>query len=74
MLLGSVFYVHLIMQNVCECTIFVEYFLCSVFRKQRGRLKICSESIVFDPLDFSHPVRKVVNVVRLYVNNVCMYE
>ncbi|XP_064393489.1 protein FAN-like [Halichondria panicea] len=28
-------------------------------RKQRGRLKICSESLVFDPLDFSHPVIKV---------------
>ena len=28
-------------------------------RKQRGRLKLCSESILFDPVDFSDPVIKV---------------
>ena len=29
------------------------------YRKQRGRLKICSKSILFDPIDTSYPILKV---------------
>lgn len=35
-------------------------------RKQRGRLKVCSESILFDPLDFADPVIKVI--IKLVLN------
>ena len=31
----------------------------SFFRKQRGRLKLCSESLLFDPIDIEHPIIKV---------------
>ena len=31
----------------------------SLFRKQRGRLKLCSESLLFDPIDIEHPIIKV---------------
>lgn len=41
--------------SVCNC------------RKQRGRMKICSHSLIFDPLNFSHPVIKV----RAHVNKIC---
>ena len=30
-----------------------------VNRKQRGRLKICSKSILFDPIDTAYPILKV---------------
>ena len=33
----------------------------SIFRKQRGRLKLCSESLLFDPLDIEHPIIKVID-------------
>ena len=42
--------------RVCVCV--WSYIIC-VHRKQRGRLKVCSESILFDPVDFSDPVIKV---------------
>ncbi len=68
MLLGTVYFVHML--SVTQCLVCVRCFL--VLRKQRGRLKICSESIVFDPLDFSHAVMKVLFVVRLCVQ-CCLY-
>ena len=44
----------------------------SIHRKQRGRLKVCSESILFDPVEFSDPVIKVywhVVISRLKLRN-----
>lgn len=38
-----------------ELLMFVLY----TYRKQHGRLKVCSHSILFDPLDIRHPVIKV---------------
>jgi hypothetical protein len=37
---------------------------CLYLRKQRGRLKLCSESILFDPVDFSDPVIKVIKLTN----------
>ena len=41
--------------NVC----IQKYHPLSLFRKQRGRLKLCSESLLFDPIDIEHPIIKV---------------
>ena len=43
-----------LLSSICMCTFFY-----SLIRKQRGRLKVCSESLIFDPLDFNDPVVKV---------------
>lgn len=35
------------------------YFEVCYFRKERGRLKVCSRSLIFDPVDHAHPMLKV---------------
>ena len=47
-------------------------FCCSIYRKQRGRLKICSKSILFDPIDTSYPILKVHGCFVL--TKVCQWQ
>jgi hypothetical protein len=49
---------------VCEIVMYHHLFMSlinaySFNRKQRGRLKLCSHSILFDPLDTAYPILKV---------------
>ena len=37
-----------------------------IVRIQRGRLKVCSKSIVFDPKEFHFPILKVCPIVEPY--------
>jgi factor associated with neutral sphingomyelinase activation len=32
----------------------------SIDRKERGRLKVCSRSLIFDALDHAYPILKVI--------------
>ena len=43
---------------MCTCILHFGIILYT-YRKQHGRLKVCSHSILFDPLDIRHPVIKV---------------
>ena len=45
-------------ENIDQMYVFKNTIL-SLFRKQRGRLKLCSESLLFDPIDIEHPIIKV---------------
>ena len=44
------------------------------YRKQRGRLKICSKSILFDPIDTSYPILKVHGCFVVITLSVCHRE
>jgi len=49
-----VFKVHITIIAVLSSVMCLVFFSC-----QKGRLKICSKSVVFDPKDFKYPILKV---------------
>lgn len=61
-----------LMESVDRCVYvrtvdFHANFVALNLRKQRGRMKICSQSLIFEPLIFSDPVIKVCIWLQIFV-------